>query len=219
MPAKSIDFIDQSKESTLLRKRDLKIIHNIKELFVLINNHLYAKLKYTDTDTRTRSKEIVNLLFCKLIDEINKTDDDFVEFCVRYNESEQDLFSRIQNFFIHNVKKKYNNIFGEQEQITLNKEMVHLIVKEIQHISLLKSSKDILSDSFEIFVSKILKDEAGQFFTPSNVIKFMINYLDPEIDSKILDPACGHGGFLLESKDYLWKKIISKHKNQEDVIE
>jgi len=219
MPAKSIDFIDQSKESTLLRKRDLKIIHNIKELFVLINNHLYAKLKYTDTDTRTRSKEIVNLLFCKLIDEINKTDDDFVEFCVRYNESEQDLFSRIQNFFIHNVKKKYNNIFGEQEQITLNKEMVHLIVKEIQHISLLKSSKDILSDSFEIFVSKILKDEAGQFFTPSNVIKFMINYLDPEIDSKILDPACGHGGFLLESKDYLWKKIISKYKNQKELIE
>jgi len=71
MPAKSIDFIDQSKESTLLRKKDLKIIHNIKELFVLINNHLYAKLKYTDTDTRARSKEIVNLLFCKLIDEIS----------------------------------------------------------------------------------------------------------------------------------------------------
>jgi len=219
MPAKCIDFIDQSKESTLLRKKDLKIIHNIKELFVLINNHLYAKLKYTDTDTRARSKEIVNLLFCKFIDEINKSDDDFVEFCVRHNESEQDLFLRIQTFFINNVKKKYNTIFGEQEQITLNKEMVRLIVKEIQHISLLKSSKDILSDAFEIFVSKILKDEGGQFFTPSNVIKFMINYLDPEIDSKILDPACGHGGFLLESKDYLWKKIISKYKNQKDIIE
>ena len=64
-------------------------------------------------------------------------------------------------------------------------------------------------DLLEIFVSKILKDEAGQFFTPPNIVKFMVSYLNPTEGSKVLDPACGHGGFLLETKEHLWGKIKS----------
>lgn len=198
----------------LLKKKELIISSNLKKIFILINQHLYAKLKYTDTDTRARSKEIVNLLLCKLVDEISKSDEEFLDFCIKYNETEKELANRIQNFFKKNVKEKYKDVIEENEQIRLNDELIYLIVKELQCISLLQSSKDILSDAFEIFVSKILKDEGGQFFTPPNVIKFMINYLNPEIDKKILDPACGHGGFLLEAKELLWTKIQEKFKNQ-----
>ncbi|MHA1438838.1 MAG: N-6 DNA methylase [Promethearchaeota archaeon] len=200
-----------------LRKKDLIRTPNLKKIFNSINQHLYGKLKYTDTDTRARSKEIVNLLLCKLVDEINKSPEEIVEFCVKNGESEQELFDRIKKFFKINVKEKFSEIIGESEQISLNKELVYLIVNELQHVSLLQSSKDILSDAFEIFVSKILKDEAGQFFTPVNVIKFMVNYLDPEEDAKILDPACGHGGFLLETKDLLLSKIKDE-KKKIDVI-
>ncbi|MFX1503776.1 MAG: N-6 DNA methylase, partial [Promethearchaeota archaeon] len=97
------------------------------------------------------------------------------------------------------------------------KQLVYLVIKELQYVSLLQSSKDILSDAFEIFVSKILKDEAGQFFTPHNIVKFMVNYLDPAVDSKILDPACGHGGFLLEAKEVFWSKIKSEEKRIESI--
>ncbi|TFG11809.1 MAG: hypothetical protein EU531_11165, partial [Promethearchaeota archaeon] len=100
-------------------------------------------------------------------------------------------------------------------KIGLNKDLLYLIVKELQEISLIESSKDILNDAYEIFVSKILKDEAGQFFTPSNVIRFMVNYLDPSIGSKILDPACGHGGFLLHVKDRLWEKANDQNTKKE----
>ena len=196
-----------------LRKKDLKKTPNLKKKFISINQHLYGKLKYTDTDTRARSKEIVNLLLCKLIDEVSKSPDDYVDFCIKDGESERGLLERIQLFFNDNVKIKYSEIIGEHESIGLNEDLVYLIVQELQSVSLIQSSKDILSDAFEIFVSKILKDEGGQFFTPPNVVKFMVNYLDPDLDSKILDPACGHGGFLLEAKDLLWSKIkIDKQK-------
>lgn len=191
----------------LLRKKDLIISTNLKKKFNRINQHLYAKLKYTDTDTRARSKEIVNLLICKLIDEMNKSPEDILDFCIRKNENEEELAERLNNFFNYNVKDKFKKIIAENEQINLNNDLVYLIVEELQCISLLKSSSDILSDAFEIFVSKILKDEGGQFFTPPNVSKFIVNYLNPEVDSKILDPACGHGGFLLESKSFIWSKI------------
>ena len=215
MPAKITDFIETHEKSSSLRKKDLLKSTNLKKSFSLINQHLYGKLKYTDTDTRARSKEIVNLLLCKLVDEINKSPDEYMEFCIKNNESKQELFDRIQALFRENVKKKYHDIIGENEKISLNKELLYLIVKELQPISLLQSSKDILSDAFEIFVSKILKDEAGQFFTPPNIIKFMVNYLNPEIKSKILDPACGHGGFLLEAKELLWSKLDSEIKKIE----
>ena len=198
--------------SNFIRKRDLKKSPNLKKTFVSINNHLYGKLKYADTDTRARSKEIINLLLCKLVDELNKSPDDEIEIYIRERETEQELLERIQTFFRLNVKKKYPDIMGENEQLTLNKDLLFIIIKELEHISLLESSKDILSDAFEIFVSKILKDEGGQFFTPPNIAKFMVNYLDPEEDSKVLDPACGHGGFLLETKELLWSKIDNEQK-------
>jgi type I restriction enzyme M protein len=217
MNSKISEFFDSSKNGNSLRKKDLKASPNLKNTFKIINQHLYGKLKHTHTDTRSRSKEIINLLFCKLVDEMNKRDDDFLDFCINDNESEQEFFERIQIFFKKKVKERYKDIFENNEQINLDIESLYLIAKEIQNISLLNSSKDILSDAFEIFVSKILKDEAGQFFTPSNIIKFMVNYLDPEMDSRILDPACGHGGFLLEVKDLLWSKSDSVVKRVESI--
>ena len=215
MPVHITDFLEE--QSGVVKKRDLRKSPNLKQVFSSINQHLYGKLKYTDTDTRARSKQIINLLLCKLVDEINKKSEEEVEFCIRIGESDKQLLKKIQAFFNVNVREKYKDIIDENEQITLTKELVYLVVKELQHISLLQSSKDILSDAFEIFVSKILKDEAGQFFTPPNIVKFMVNYLDPIVDSKILDPACGHGGFLLEAKDILWSKIESEEKRIESI--
>ena len=100
----------------------------------------------------------------------------------------------------------------------MNKELIVLIVEKLQNISLLESSNDVLADAFEIFVSRLLKEAGGQFFTPASVVRFMVNYLNPEIDSKIIDPACGHGGFLLECKDLLLSKIKQKYTNQNEII-
>ena len=219
MPVNITDFVEDYRDTGLLKKIDLVKSPNLKKTFLIINQHLYGKLKYTHTDTRSRSKEIINLLLCKLVDEMSKAPYNVLDFCIRGNETKQELYERIQEFFQINVKEKYKDIFENNEQINLNEELVYLIVKELQNISLLESSKDILSDAFEIFVSKMLKDEGGQFFTPPNIVKFMVNYLDPDIDSRILDPACGHGGFLLETKELIWSKIELTHKNQEDLIQ
>ncbi len=188
-------------------KKELVKTPNLKKLFTTINQHLYAKLKYVDTDTRARSKEIINLLLIKLVDEISKKPEEELDFYIRNNETNSELFERLKLFFKTNVRNKYPELINENEHIGLDAELLNLVVKELQEVSLLESSKDIFAAAFEVFVSKLLKEEGGQFFTPSNIIRFMINYLDPGIDSKILDPACGHGGFLLEAKDYLWNEI------------
>ena len=37
---------------------------------------------------------------------------------------------------------------------------------------------------------------AGEFYTPRPVTEFMVRMVDPKLDEKVLDPACGTGGFL-----------------------
>jgi len=199
-----------------IRKKDLITSSNLKQQFKLINRHLYGKLKYTDTDTRARSKEIINLLLCKLVDEKQKSLEEYMEVSIKENETKKELHLRIRTFFEEHVKKEYIDIIGANENINLSEDVLYYVIKELQAISLVDSSKDVFSDAFEVFVSRILKEEGGQFFTPSNVVKFIINYLDPEVDSLILDPACGHGGFLLEVKELLWRKILEKDKDENE---
>src|SRR2546428_4407527 len=52
----------------------------------------------------------------------------------------------------------------------------------------------------------------GEFYTPRPVIRFIVNRIKPDLikSEKVLDPACGTGGFLVESLEYMKKDEKSK---------
>ena len=65
-----------------------------------------------------------------------------------------------------------------------------------------------LSHLYEIML-KEMRDAAGdsgEFYTPRSVIRFMVEVTDPRLGEKVLDPACGTGGFLVETFDHLKKQ-------------
>ncbi|MBI5485834.1 MAG: N-6 DNA methylase [Deltaproteobacteria bacterium] len=54
-----------------------------------------------------------------------------------------------------------------------------------------------------------MRDAAGQngeFYTPRPVVRFMVAMTDPQLGETVLDPACGTGGFLVETYRHLEKK-------------
>lgn len=59
--------------------------------------------------------------------------------------------------------------------------------------------------------------DAGEFYTPRPVVKFMVEILDPQIGETVLDPASGTGGFLVEAFDYLKKQ--AKTLEQREVLQ
>ena len=79
---------------------------------------------------------------------------------------------------------------------------------------MLSADIDTIGNAFEIFTNKSLKEDNGQFFTPRNVISFMVNMIKPSYESKIIDPACGSGGFLTESLKFVSNEIKLKMKNR-----
>ena len=46
-------------------------------------------------------------------------------------------------------------------------------------------------------------NDGGQFFTPRQVIKAMVQVINPEIDETVYDPGCGTGGFLAQSFEHI----------------
>lgn len=51
--------------------------------------------------------------------------------------------------------------------------------------------------------------DSGEFYTPRPVVRFMVEVTDPRLGEKVLDPACGTGGFLVEAYDHAVKQVES----------
>lgn len=66
------------------------------------------------------------------------------------------------------------------------------------------NNKDIMGDVYEYLLGKIAAaGENGQFRTPRHIIRMMVELMKPTLDDRILDPAMGSAGFLLESSNYI----------------
>lgn len=64
--------------------------------------------------------------------------------------------------------------------------------------------KDTNGDLYEYMLSKIASaGQNGQFRTPRHIIQLMVEMMEPSPGDEICDPACGTGGFLVCSAEYV----------------
>lgn len=71
--------------------------------------------------------------------------------------------------------------------------------------------QDIQGDVYEMLLSEIATaGKNGQFRTPRHIIKLMAELVRPQLNHKIADPACGTGGFLLGSYQFIVTQLALK---------
>src|SRR5262249_44228898 len=87
-----------------------------------------------------------------------------------------------------------------------------LLAKAIAMIDELPLTEgDRKGDVYEYLLSKLTTAGInGQFRTPRHIIDLMVAMLDPQPIETIADPACGTGGFLVQSMEYLRQKFKSE---------
>ena len=77
-------------------------------------------------------------------------------------------------------------------------------------------SPDVLGDAYQYLIKQFADDagkKGGEFYTPPEVVRLIIECLRPEAGMSVHDPACGSGGFLLQAVQYLkdhgknWKSL------------
>lgn len=198
-------FGERVEDIGRFKRKDLRPAENLKPTFHTIRNYLAANAVGITRD-EVFASQIINLIFCKIYDERFTRPDDIVKFRAGVNERDEEVRNRILDLF-EQVKRQYNDVIDVADSIILDAKCLKYIVGELQLYSLKDSSRDAVGEAFEIFIGPSLKGPQGQFFTPRNVVNMVIRMIDPETNEKILDPACGSGGFLVESLRYVWSKL------------
>jgi type I restriction enzyme M protein len=56
--------------------------------------------------------------------------------------------------------------------------------------------------------------DAGEFYTPRPVVRFMVQVTDPRLGETVLDPACGTGGFLVDAYDHLAPQVTTPEQRR-----
>ena len=104
----------------------------------------------------------------------------------------------VQALFLE-TKEEYeaDYLFAKDEEIRLKFPTVREIVHLLEKYNLSDTSEDVKGIAFERFLGRTFRGEIGQFFTPREIVKFMVEMVEPKFGDIICDPASGSGGFLI----------------------
>lgn len=157
--------------------------------------------------------EVSKILFCKLKDEKTTKSNEFYKFQIGTHEESKEVSNRIHKIY-EEGKKTDANVFSED--IKLDDEIIYKTVEHLQGININGTDLDSKGIAFERFMGDFFKGKMGQYFTPRNIVYFCVQMLDISEYERVLDPACGSGGFLLHAMDTVRKKA---EKDFDDTVE
>ncbi|MGH7699014.1 MAG: HsdM family class I SAM-dependent methyltransferase, partial [Gemmatimonadales bacterium] len=195
---------DLNAPETLPTPSDLQPTRHLSALLERCSNFIYAN------DGRLKEKafqEVAKLLFAKLWEERHHPSDQ-LRFGVTAKEfsalrrSEQASFTdRIARVFA-DASAKHPTLFSPGESLHLRPLTLAYVVNQLQLVDLSNTSFDIKGLAFQRLVSAAQRGARGEYFTPDPVVRLAVELLRPKADDRVLDPACGSGGFLLATMRY-----------------
>ena len=156
--------------------------------------------------------QFLYLIFCKMYDERQPSERRrfWAGPTEQFEESgRREIKKRVLSLF-EDVKKQYKAIFTGREEITLSDRALSFMVSELAKYDFGRTDVDAKGAAYQEIVGTNLRGDRGQYFTPSGAIKLMVQMLDPKPDERVLDPACGTGGFLVATVGHL----LGKYKTE-----
>lgn len=197
----------------LFKRKDLKKPSNLKAVFRDLRNHL-AGMTTGITRDEALAAEIINILFCKILDEQETAPEETVTFRAGVGETPAAVRKRILPLFERVKSEYYEDVFDKADTLKLDDDSLAYVVGELQNYCVMDADRDAIGDAFEVFIGPALRGAEGQFFTPRNVVKMMVEILDPKPGEKIIDPACGSGGFLIAALEHVWRSVRAEAKKK-----
>jgi len=139
-------------------------------------------------------------------------------FRASLQEKDEYVKARIAKLF-NEVKNKYNDVLTVDDNITFDGKTLKHIIGKLQNTCIVDTDRDMIADAFEIFIGYSLKGSQGQFFTPKNIVKLMVEIVNPNRHQLIIDPSCGSCGFLVEALKHICGQLEREIDNNESLWE
>jgi type I restriction enzyme M protein len=115
---------------------------------------------------------------------------------------DNELFPALQTLQEHSptpVAFVIRSVFEDAYNYMKSGQLLRQVLNKIQ--AAVDFNKAQERHAFGDMYEQLLRDlqnagNAGEFYTPRPVTEFMVRMVDPQLDDKVMDPACGTGGFL-----------------------
>lgn len=108
----------------------------------------------------------------------------------------------------------FNRSIGKNNKQITDEDLRELI-REFNKKSLTDDNlefPDLMGAAYEYLIKYFADSagkKAGEFYTPNEVVRLLVNILEPEADSEVYDPTVGSGGMLIECKNYVESRYES----------
>ena len=134
----------------------------------------------------------------------------------QYGYKKQLLPEKIKTYFKKFLKdsKIFSGVLWQDYKIYLSNNCLEQIHKLFYNLNFNQISFDIRSSALAEFMTPDIRKGLGVFLTPSPIVQMIIDYINPNMKSTILDPACGSGTFLIE----ILKFFKAKNKKSDKVF-
>ena len=178
--------------------------------------------------------ELDKLIFCKIYDEKKDRDIgeayDFQVISVEPENNTEEAKTKAEDETNKRLLKRLIDLYEEgrkigerkndpeifKDNIKLNAAKARTVVSYLEGVDLLSTDLDSKGRAFETFMGSFFRGDFGQYFTPRNIVSFIVDSLPITNKSRVLDTSCGSGGFLLHALDKVRKVATQKypdHKN------
>lgn len=221
--------VDKSKKKPLqdIEIREIESIlftlHNTKELYKVIQDSKDVIEKRGLIRSDQSFREMTKIILIKMNEERrvkakegnNRFLSTYLSSAAKANDTDE---LTIFNQLFEEAKTKYPSIYTNENEIIQISDNACIIdiVKKLEPFSFIGTGDDIKGTVYEVFLKSTLRGEFDQYFTPRELVDFMVKCADPDIGDVILDPACGSGGFLIQAFNYVNKKINDSGSSEID---
>lgn len=119
-----------------------------------------------------------------------------------------------QNPMAYVIRSAFEDAYNYMKSGQLLRQVINKLNEDLDFNK--TEDRHLFNDIYE----QILKDlqsagNAGEYYTPRAVTQFMVDMVDPQLGEKLLDPACGTGGFLTCVIEHIKDKYVKTVADQE----
>jgi type I restriction enzyme M protein len=158
--------------------------------------HLYTNSRASRAERII--SDLSNLLLCKIASERNGGKERIEQFLKGEGSANNLLIPILLDAFPH--------LTEQDDKFSLEDDALRHGLKELAPLSFHSAPAHILGEAFQALMGPRLRGDKGQFFTPRNLVRAIIEINNPPVNAKVVDPACGTGGFLVETAAYQSEK-------------
>ena len=149
-----------------------------------------------------RFDAVSKVLFLKLFDEreLERRAKTLPDFRVERDETSESVARRLERLWRRACAQFPSLARDRAARLGVPAAAVGRITALLQGLSLQRTAGDVKGLAYEELLRNTFdKNDHQQYFTPHEIVQFMVDLVDPSSDAVICDPACGTGGFLVEA--------------------